>query len=77
MNANLEDPILELVIYKFCFNLTITGQYTKNQIFLDQDWADHAVTKFCGDVVMNQWSNVFYFLTMAFQICHLGKAKII
>ena len=68
MNTNTEDPSLELVTYKFCLNLAITGQYTKNQIFLDQDWADHAVTKFCGDVVMNQWSNVFYFLSMAFQI---------
>ena len=48
MNTNSEDPRLELVTYKFCLNLAITGQYTKKQIFLDQDWANHAVTKFCG-----------------------------
>ena len=39
----------------------------KNFILLDQDWADHAVTNFCGDVVMNQWSIVFYLILMAFQ----------
>ena len=27
-------------------------------IYLGQDWADHAVT-ICGDMVMNQWPNVF------------------
>ena len=27
----------------------------------DQGWADHAVVQKYRDIVMNQWSNVFYF----------------
>ena len=27
----------------------------------DQGWADHAVVQKYRDMVMNQWSNVFYF----------------
>ena len=37
-------------------------KYTKKPIPLDQDWADQAVTYFCGDLVMNQWSIAFYYL---------------
>ena len=27
---------------------------------LDQNWADHAVAFACWDMIMNQWSKVFY-----------------
>ena len=30
-----------------------------SKLILDQSWADHAVITNCGDVVMNQRSNVF------------------
>ena len=29
--------------------------------YLDQDWAEYAVVCKYRDIVMNQWSNVFYF----------------
>ena len=33
---------------------------TRNLNKLDQDWADNAVAFECRDVVMKQWSTVFY-----------------
>ena len=36
-------------------------QYTWKFIYLDQNWADHAVAYLCWDMVMNQWSNCFIY----------------